>query len=200
MARLSEQRRRFTMLAIGMGLICLLATLYLLAPFTASSEQTTRQLLEKQQALRAAEEQTRPIQQLPQLVTKAKSDIGRFYSDRLPGFPSAVYNSVYELAQKNRVSIAQVKYEAYDSGVPELQLMEVQAEVSGSYANIVRFINAVERSKLFFVINEIELGEARGENAVQLSVRMETYLRPRAAGEVPPGTRAERPTVNQETE
>jgi hypothetical protein len=62
----------------------------------------------------------------------------------------------------------------------------MQARVSGSYPNLVRFINSIERSKLFFVIDGLQLGETRGTDGnIQLSLTLETYLRPRAPNEKP---------------
>lgn len=185
MAVLTQQRRRFTFAAIAMAVVCILGALYLIAPVTASSAEKQQQLLQRQQQLRQTEDQTRPIQKLPELVSKAQSDIKRFYAERLPAFPSTVYNSVYELARKNNVALSEVRYEAFDTNVSSLQLLQIEAKVSGNYANIVHFINAVERNKLFFVIDGLQLSEQKQGDNVQLTVRMETYLRPRAPNEKP---------------
>jgi len=55
--------------------------------------------------------------------------------------------------------------------------------VSGDYRPIVEFINAVERDKLFFVINGINLtGQQTGQ--VNLRIRLTTYLRSANADEL----------------
>jgi type IV pilus assembly protein PilO len=55
--------------------------------------------------------------------------------------------------------------------------LSIDASVSGDYRPIVEFINAVERDKLFFVINGINLtGQQTGQ--VNLRIRLTTYLRP----------------------
>jgi type IV pilus assembly protein PilO len=187
MAVLIEQRRRFTVAAVAMGIVCLLALMYLLTPITSSSAEKQQQLLAKQQQLRTVEEQTRPIQRLPQLVSKAKGDISSFYADRLPAFPTQIYSEIYRLAQKNNVSVSEVKYEAYDTSVNDLKLIQVEAKVSGSYGNLMRFINSVERNKLFFLIDTLQLADTktRDTNEVQLNIKMETYLRPRGSNEKP---------------
>jgi type IV pilus assembly protein PilO len=187
MAVLTEQRHRFTVIAVALGIVCLLALLYLIAPITSSSAEKQAQLLQKQQQLRSVEEQTRPIQRLPELVSKAKNDIATFYVDRLPAFPSQVYNDIYRIAQKNNVRVSEVKYDALDTPVNDLKLIQVEAKVSGPYPNLVRFINSVERNKLFFLIDTLQLSDAKLQNteAVQLTMKMETYLRPRTANEKP---------------
>lgn len=187
MAVLTQQRHRFTVAAVAMGVVSLLALMYLLTPITSSSAEKQQQLLSKQQQLRSVEEQTRPIQRLPQLVSKAKGDIATFYDDRLPALPSQIYSEIYRLAQKNNVRVSEVKYDTYDTSVNDLKLIQVEARVSGPYGNLMRFINSVERNKLFFLIDTLQLADtkARDTNEVQLNIKMETYLRPRGANEKP---------------
>jgi hypothetical protein len=61
--------------------------------------------------------------------------------------------------------------------------MSIDASVSGDYRPIVEFINAVERDKVFFVINGINLtGQQTGQ--VNLRIRLTTYLRPANANEL----------------
>jgi hypothetical protein len=200
MAVLTEKRRRFTAAAVAMGVVCLVAVLVILAPFTEGTAVKQQQLLAKQQQLRTVEEQTRPIQRLPQLVSKAKGDIATFYVDRLPGFPSQVYNDIYRLAQKNNVKVSEVKYEAYDTPVSDLKLIQVEAKVSGGYANLMRFINSIERNKLFFLIDTLQLADTKSQDksSVQLNIKMETYLRPRTPNEKP--SSASSPTSEEDEE
>lgn len=198
MANIPEQRRRLRFAAMLMGAVCALALLYLLAPVTASSAQKQQELLNKQTELRSAEQQTRPLQQLPQLVSKSRSDISNFYAQRLTPFPSTVYNAIYDLARKNSVTINEVKYDVFDTTAPPLQLLQVEARVNGSYPNVVRFINSVERNKLFFLIDGLQLSESRNTSgAIQLNVRLETYLRPRTDKDKP---NAPPPTGENEAE
>ena len=197
MAALTQQRRRFTFALVAMGIICLLAGLFLVAPITASSAQRYDELRVKQEQLRNREKEIRPIRNLSQLIDKAKTDYSRFSSDRLTAFPSTVYTDIFDLAKKNNVSLGEMKYDSFDQYStntslalpPEgLKLLQVQARVSGQYPNLVRFINAIERDKLFFVIRTLQLTDTRadkGEQNVQLTLTMETYLRPRQPNEKP---------------
>jgi type IV pilus assembly protein PilO len=52
----------------------------------------------------------------------------------------------------------------------------MEASLSGDYAPIVRFINGLERDRLFFLIDGVALnGQQSG--VVSLRMRMRTYLR-----------------------
>jgi hypothetical protein len=60
--------------------------------------------------------------------------------------------------------------------VDRLQPVEMEADLSGSYVALARFINALERDDMLFVISGIELG---GEQTgpIKLQMKLETYLR-----------------------
>jgi type IV pilus assembly protein PilO len=55
-----------------------------------------------------------------------------------------------------------------------LRPVEIEADFSGGYLQLVRFINALERDPLFFIIDSVQLG---GEQAgvVKLQLKLETY-------------------------
>jgi hypothetical protein len=57
-----------------------------------------------------------------------------------------------------------------------LQPLKIEADFSGDYLQLVRFVNSVERAPLFFIIDSVELG---GEQAgvVRLQLKLETYLK-----------------------
>ena len=55
-----------------------------------------------------------------------------------------------------------------------LRPVEIQADFSGDYLQLVRFINALERDPLFFIIDSVELGGEQG-GVVKLQLKLETY-------------------------
>ena len=52
----------------------------------------------------------------------------------------------------------------------------VEADLIGNYASLARFINALERDQMFFIINSVTLG-GETQGPVKLNVKLETYLR-----------------------
>ena len=55
---------------------------------------------------------------------------------------------------------------------PESAIMKID----GSYVAAARFINSLERSKMFFLVSSVNLGEAQGGN-VKLRLKLATYRR-----------------------
>jgi type IV pilus assembly protein PilO len=77
------------------------------------------------------------------------------------------------------VQLGSVKYDARESEnnqVPGASRLEIEASISGDYANEMRFINGLERDKMLFILNNVSLGDAKG-GTVRLQIKLETYLR-----------------------
>ena len=81
-----------------------------------------------------------------------------------------------ESAQHPAVTIEQVKYSSKEPGPGRLQLVEMQADLSGSYVSLARFINALERNEMLFIINSVTLGSEQAGH-IKLQMKLETYLK-----------------------
>jgi type IV pilus assembly protein PilO len=83
---------------------------------------------------------------------------------------------VDKIASESGVKISSEQYEQKEADLDGVQRVGVQADVSGDYLQLVRFINTLERSKLFFIVRDLQLGgEQNGQ--VKLQIKFETYLR-----------------------
>ncbi len=132
----------------------------------------------------AAQISAKPLRGLDTKLVTSTHDANAFYETRLPYANSQVLAEIGALTRKAGVrwTHAQYAYSPQLSGDNSLTQMSIDASVSGDYRPIVEFINAVERDKLFFVINGINLtGQQTGQ--VNLRIRLTTYLRPASSGE-----------------
>ena len=48
--------------------------------------------------------------------------------------------------------------------------------ISGDYIALVKFINALERNTMFFMVDDLQLGGEQN-GSIKLGIRIETYLR-----------------------
>ena len=127
----------------------------------------------------AAQLAAKPLRGLDKKLVGSTQEADAFYQQRLPYAASQVAAEVGALAHREGVhwTRAQYAYAPVLSGNDALTQVSMDASVSGDYRPIVQFINAVERDKLFFVINGINLtGQQTGQ--VNLRIRLTTYLRP----------------------
>ena len=80
------------------------------------------------------------------------------------------------MAKQNGVRIGQIRSKSKDTEAVGLRPVEIDADFSGDYLQLVRFINALERNKLFFLVDGVELGSEQN-GIVGLQLRIETYMR-----------------------
>jgi hypothetical protein len=133
----------------------------------------------------AAQISAKPLRGLDTKLVASTHDANAFYETRLPYADSQVLAEIGVLTHKAGVrwTHAQYAYNPQLSGSDGLTQMSIDASVSGDYRPIVEFINSVERDKLFFEINGINLtGQQTGQ--VNLRIRLTTYLRPSNANEL----------------
>ena len=68
-----------------------------------------------------------------------------------------------------------IKYEEKPAPVEDLHEFVIDIALSGDYLQEVKFINGLERDKMFFLIDGVTLGEQQGN--VRLQLKLEIYLR-----------------------
>src|SRR5208337_213666 len=156
MASIREVRKTLLPVLIGLVVLDLACVGYLLSPAGRSRESRQRDLDVLNLKL-------------------ASTDIAAFYKERFPTEYSQVSEELGKLAAQSGVQIAAVKYDDKDAPVEGLRKLNIEVALSGGYLQEAKFINALERDKLFFVIDGVTLGEQQGN--VRLQIKVETYLR-----------------------
>ena len=116
---------------------------------------------------------------MDQKLVQASKDITGFYDQRFPAEYSAVAEELGKVATDTGVHLSGVKYDEKDAPIEDLHKLLMEVSLSGDYLQEVKFINALERDKMFFLIDGITLGEQQGN--VRLQLKLETYLRSGAA-------------------
>lgn len=154
----------------------LIAAGVLLSPIGRSSRARQEDLQRTWSELQAKTQQAQPLRGLDNKVQLADKQIADFYRDRIPGEYSTVVDQIGKLASQSGVKIAQSKYDLKEPEVGGLRPMEIDTNLVGDYLQVVKFINAMERDKTFFILNSVGLGEAQG-GSVRVQLKFETYLK-----------------------
>lgn len=174
MASIREARRTLLPVLIGLAVLDLACLAYLLSPMGRSRSARQHDLDALQAQLAVKRQEVLPTRGMDGKLKQASSDIADFYKQRFPSQYSAVTEELGKLAAQSGVQIAAVKYDDKDTPVEELRKLEIELSLSGSYLQEAKFINALERDKLFFVVDGVTLGEQQGN--VRLQLKVETYL------------------------
>jgi type IV pilus assembly protein PilO len=164
-----------TALAVLLG-VDVVAIVVLISPLVGSSDSRHQELNQLWGELQTKTRLVEPLTNLDQKVTTANAQIAEFYKKRFPAQDSQISTQLGKLAAANGVMIEQVKYKVHDEGAGRLHPVELEAALSGNYGSLARFINALERDEMFFIINGIALGgEQKGP--IKLEMKVETYLK-----------------------
>jgi len=144
--------------------------------WTATNGHSSDALAGKQVELKALDMETVPLRGLDQRLEESRSQIKTFYGKRVPPSYSAIATRLGELAVKGPVRLSRVQYSQGPAGA-DLTEIEMDAGISGSYPQIMRFVNSLERDQTFFVIRAMGLTGQQG-GLVNLRLRVSTWLRP----------------------
>lgn len=159
-----------------LGGVSVAAAVLYFSPVVGSADSRRMDLNRLQAELTIKSHRVAPLKDLPQKVNIASGQIADFYKNRFPSQNSEILGEVGKLASENSVVIEQGRYKPAEEVTVGLQPIEMEYDLSGNYSSLARFINALERDQMFFIINSITLnGEPQG--AVKLSVKLETYLK-----------------------
>jgi len=162
-------------LAILAGVDLLAAALYF-SPLIGSAETRRMEMNQLQSELTMKTRQVAPLKDLPQKVNVASEQIGDFYKKRLPSENSEILTEIGKLASANGVRIEQGRYKPGENVTVGLQQINMEYDLAGNYTSLARFINAVERDEMFFIIDSVSLG-GDPQGPVKLAVKLETYLK-----------------------
>jgi len=164
-----------TGLAVMVAADLLLAIVYF-SPLVGSAESRRQELNRLQNELNLKTRQVAPLQNLPQKVVVANTQITDFYKKRFPSEQSQIATEFGKVAQSDGVTIEQGKYKVKEAGPGGLQPVELEYDVVGNYTALAKFINALERDEMFFIINSVTLGGEQ-QGPVKLNVKLEAFLK-----------------------
>jgi type IV pilus assembly protein PilO len=176
MPDLRKTRKDLKIAIAVMAAVDLLAAALYFSPLIGSAESRHNEINQLQSELTLKTRQVAPLKDLPQKVKLASQEIGDFYKKRFPTQNSEIAVEIGKIATATGVRIEQERYKPGDSVTVGLQPIDIEYHLSGNYSSLARFINAMERDEMFFVIDSVTLdGEPQGP--VKLGVKLETYLK-----------------------
>jgi type IV pilus assembly protein PilO len=169
-----DARKKMKIAIAALVAVDIIALAIFFSPLVGSEQSRREQLdqlwRELQQKTRAAE----PLRDFDKKIGTARLQIDDFYKTRVPAQDSAISAELGKVASQSSVRIGQIRYKSKDTDSVGLRPVEIDAEFSGGYLQLVRFINALERDPLFFIIDSVQLGGEQG-GVVKLQLKLETY-------------------------
>src|SRR5664279_2288091 len=167
----SKSRRKLK-IAIGAMLAAdVIAAAVLFSPLVGSAESRTLQINELRAQLTKKNRDVAPLRGMDKKIVTAKGQITGFYKDRFASSDSDLTNELGKLAAANGIRIQQASYKQEDAETSGIIPVGIQGSFSGDYLQLVRFINTLERSKMFFTVDSVDLAN-EGAGPVRLEISM----------------------------
>jgi Tfp pilus assembly protein PilO len=179
-----EHRRTVVMLVVllGVNVVLYAAVVYPLAQRVANIEQRDR----------TAEDQLRSAQrehgQAVGTLTgkdRAAAELATFYSDVLPsdlaGARRLTHLRLAQLARESNLKFVHASFEPVLERDRTLTRLKIEMLLSGTYADMRRFIHQLETAPEFVVIDNVQLGEGGEGGPLSVTVHLSTYYRDAAA-------------------
>jgi hypothetical protein len=189
---LAKRRRAFRWL-----LVAVVANAALFAGVTHRLANKQERLAAERERLRAElamkQQELETLSRSEALATRNAEAVRRFWEDvvqeRSPGLIDA-WDEIDRLAGETNVARGRTGYEreVLDVG---LEQIKATMPVRGDYFDLVRFINRLERSERFFLVEQIRIAERENEQSrIELECAIAFYLK---AGEKPAAVRSAGP-------
>jgi len=194
MPDLRETRRKLKIGMAALVAVDIVAVGLWISPIVGSETSRRDQLSALWKELQIKTREVEPLKGLDKKIPVASAQINDFYKTRFSSQQSDISSDLGKLAQQSGVKISEIKYKekaedelgasreshGVDPAQVGLRKIQIDAGFEGNYVQLIRFVNALERNHLFFLVDGVELG-GRENGVVQLKMSLETYLKTGAA-------------------
>jgi Tfp pilus assembly protein PilO len=170
-------------LAIGVLVAAnLLAAAFAFHWFGNPAEETQAQVRNTQHQLAAVQSHLTTARTLSSKVEQARSAGEHFLTTYMTDRRNT-YSTV--LAELNRVAVdagMKSKEKALPplepiEGSDNLSIMTITANYEGTYPQLVKFVNLLDKSQRFIIIESLQAAPQQGTNNLNISIRVNTFVR-----------------------
>jgi len=174
MPDLKRTRSQLKIAVAALVVLDVVAVAMLVTPIAGMRETRQQEMRQLWQELKSREFAS--WRGLDKKIPVAKQEIEAFYQQRFPTEESTISAELERVGSQTGVRVTGVKYAVKDASIEGLQRVEITATFSGDYLQLVRFVNGLERDRLFFLVDGVDLGGEQN-GIVGLQIKVETYLR-----------------------
>jgi type IV pilus assembly protein PilO len=159
----------------------IVAAFFLLYPPGGSAEDLERQWASLQTQLASNRKVAQGMRQHVGSVEKGRGEGDRFLSQYFLARRTAYATLLAELVTAATEAGIKPREHAYAldpiEGSEDLTMMTITANYEGTYANLLRFVHAVDRSPRLLIIEGLSAAPEQGTNILTVSMKMEAFVR-----------------------
>ncbi|HWG36300.1 MAG TPA: type 4a pilus biogenesis protein PilO [Terriglobales bacterium] len=159
---------------------------WLLSPRAPSKAATEQQLSLTRAQLAGLRSQDRQLALLDQRLALSQQQVQELMAAGVPEDAEASSKLLAEfsrIANASSVEVSGAEFHPDKSAREGLRRVAISLQVAGGYGSVVRFINQLERSPMFFIINQVAVTGSNPNPAlaaldsVKLELQLEAYVR-----------------------
>ncbi len=156
------------------------AALFLFKPWGGSPEDLERRLGELRAQVSQGQTRQALLKTLVEKVEQARTEgdtfMGRYFTDRRAA-SSTILSELDESARKAGIK---PKEHAFGfepvEGSEALSMMTISANYEGSYANLVKFVNLLDRSERFLIVEQMQASPQQAPGTLNVNFKMNTFV------------------------
>lgn len=173
------KRTRFGHLAVMAILLNAVLLMILVMPRRSAIGALQGEYASLRQLVAKDQKDVRELKARVDRLQRAQSDLKKIYSEiLLPRKEGvlAIRLELEQLAHNLQVKRGDPAYNYEDLSKFRLQQFKLSVPVDGNYRNIRKFINGIERSKHFLILDRVDLSSDKQPDSLSLDFRLSTYL------------------------
>ena len=180
--RLGKDPRLTARVVLGLLLAAnLVAALALFKPWGGSPDELRRQLVQLNVQVQQRQASVKRLNSIVQNVEKTRAEADRFletyFLDRQSAY-SVVLGELGALAEKSGIKARDHSFSPEPiEGSDTLGLMNITGNYEGTYADLIQFVSAIDRSPRFVTIERMQAAPVQGQAALSISMRFNVFLR-----------------------
>ncbi len=184
MRNVAQAQKNLIVVIISLSVIDVALLAFLLSPAIHSAKRSEEEIQSLRTQLVQKREQTIPALDMDKKLVEARTQIADFTSHDFADRYSEISATLAQAANESHVQLTNITYSPVRPSVEEAKSLvnrkyteiNVTLDMTGNYESEVRFINALEKSKVLLVLESVNLAESQG-GSIRLGLRMQTYMR-----------------------
>ena len=180
--RLAKDPRLSARIVLGLLLAAnLVAAAAVFYPLGGSPEELQRQLAQLRDDARRREEAVGRLRTLVETVEKTRTEsdqfLGKYFLDSQVAY-STVLDELRMLAEKAGIKAKDHSYNAEPiEGSDTLAIVTITGNYEGTYADLVQFVNAIDRSPRFLTIERLQAAPLQSQGTLSINLRINVFVR-----------------------
>jgi type IV pilus assembly protein PilO len=183
MRRNFEQQKNLTYTSVAFLLLADVVMAFYSFNMAASDRPAHQELAAQTTEIKLLQADVARARAIQVAMPTTKADCQRF-KDSLPsartGF-SLITSELGDIGHQSGLQVTSLDFHSTDIRVRDLTEVSVNASVSGDYKSIMHFVNALQRSKNYYIVESLSLGQNSGpvgaSNAVKVDLHLKSYFK-----------------------